>query len=328
MIPSWLTLDLLSKEPNRALNEALSVFSRMSRYSEIYGDIVIREHHFLPSSKLRQLMAATSFSDGVKLLEDSKYAFLSKASTMDEAEELMRSDLIDEINHAPLDSFGKSRMSYFYKYWDYENLKIALKSHVMGLVPELGMSFHGKQIFKMVAGEGVAPLKGTSLYRVAKGALYKYEKSKDPLDIDLYIDRVYFARAPLSLRNVVRKWIDVENAKMFYRVKGDERLFKRAYLPGGYISERRFMEGVHEKLFDKELSASSPSLREWLLDLRLLDYIYEDGVYNPMSFEFTFSYFVRRLYEVRMLDFLLSTRGYILPDISEYVRAYEQVMRL
>ena len=324
---NWLDWDRIKAHPDKVLLEAVNVFSRFSRYSEIYGDIILREHHFLNSSKLRQLAAAESFKDAVKLLEDTRYSYLSRVSSMDEAEELMRKDLIDEVLNAPLDRFGKARMSYVFRYWDYENLKIALKSHVMGLNPELGLSIYGTQLFKLVAENGLEPLKGIRLYKPAKLALHKYNKSKDPLDIDLYLDKFYFANHPLQLDSLFKVWIDIENTKAYYRVRGDERLFKRAYIPRGNLRYKDYLEGLHERAFEKELGYKG-SLREWVLDLRFVDEVYEDGLYNPLSFEFTLSYFVRRLYEVKMLDFLLSTRGYYVKGVLDYVHEYEKVMRL
>ena len=158
---------------------------------------------------------------------------------------------------------GRTEMAPFLYPYDYHNIKVCLKSEILGKTPnEDQLISVGQKDWKvmvaMVRDRNYANMRPTMRDAVQE-AMDLYGRTGDPQEIDLVLDKACYkdmvqgARETESqfLIDMIRLMIDVLNLKAFVRLKVMKRpwtFFKKVFVEEGFIPEDFFVSSYDESL--------------------------------------------------------------------------------
>ena len=226
---------------------------------------------------------------------------------------------------------------FFTLKYDYHNLKVVLKSRILGVgVPE-NLSTLGEvpveELLKLSKGEKDVAV--PKLMRLAfERAAEVYEETLDPQQVDLILDRALYEELNLLVQDIGHDFlksylaalVDLTNIKTMVRLKymeSDLRMLKKSLLPGGSIDleffEKMFQEPVpvliealaasnYSKVvkdgLENWVSSGSSAVYEKLVDDFLLGML-RKGLYKPFGLETVVGYLGARENELKILRVLM-----------------------
>ena len=226
---------------------------------------------------------------------------------------------------------------FFTLKYDYHNLKILLKSRILGINVLKNLSTLGEvpvdELLRLNKGEKDIAL--PKLMRVAfERATEVYEETLDPQQVDLILDRALYEELNLLVQDIghdflksyLAAMVDLTNIKTMVRLKYmevDLRDLEKFLLPGGSIDpeffEKMFQEPVpvliealaSSKYFmvvkeglENWMSTGSPAAYEKLADDFLLDML-RRGLYKPFGLETVVGYLGAKENELKILRVLI-----------------------
>ncbi|ADL08762.1 V-type ATP synthase subunit C [Thermosediminibacter oceani] len=226
---------------------------------------------------------------------------------------------------------------FFTLKYDYHNLKVVLKSRILGVEAPEKLSTLGEvpaeELFKLSKGESDAavPKRMRAAFEKAAEA---YEETRDPQQVDLVLDRALYDELNMLVREIGHDFlksyldalVDLTNIKTLVRLKymqADLRTLEKSLLPGGSIDTgffkkmfqepvsavidalafSRYSEVVREGL-ESWVSTNSPAVYERLSDDFLLSML-RKGLYKPFGLETVVGYLGARENELKILRVLM-----------------------
>ena len=217
-------------------------------YLYLSATLKAREANMLTRDKLERMLAAGSFADAAKLLQESGWPDLSglNASGVDKALSARRDEIFAELARAVPEP---ALLEIFRAKYDYHNAKAIIKGEGMGvsidhilstagrIAPETLLSAFREDDFRYI------PAKLGTAMAEAKGVL---ARTDNPQAADFVLDKAYFAEllelaetvtSPFAV-NYVRTLIDAANLRTCVRCSRmgkDPDFMRLALIEGGSV---------------------------------------------------------------------------------------------
>jgi len=253
--------------------------SEIIKYGFATGRVRVLETRMVSQARIKRLIEAENLDEVHRVLSETDYgAEMRSAETFAEVEAALESHLskayivLRESNiPAQMESFFRSR-------YDFLNLRVLLKS---GFGHQLGVSLSplgevpgeaAESIMKERTFDGLPAHLGLA----AKEALAEYGADQRLEDIDIILDRHYFANLLVLAGELRSKWItaytklliDLANGRIAVR-GGDEITSERwgdYLIPGGDIADSNWRAFIAAAA-DKTLSFPPGRLKEHLAEI-------------------------------------------------------------
>ena len=213
----------------------------MDREDFIQSSVRIRyaEKKLLTKQQLQRLADAKSLEDAIKLLNETSYSSeISKLDRPENYEEVL-SDVLNKTYRDVMEiSPDKSLVEILSCKYDYHNLKVLVKEHIFR-----------ELVLKNDEG----------LSKDFKECLEFYDKTKDPQDIDIFIDKKYFEKV-LGLAEefkldmiseYFRAMIDFINLRTFIRCRKQNQVketLEKVLIKGGDIETEKILEMFYDDI--------------------------------------------------------------------------------
>lgn len=232
----------------------------MDREDFIQSSVRIRyaEKKLLTKQQLYRLADAKSLEDAIKLLNETSYS--SELSKLDRPEnyEAVLSDVLNKTYRDVMEiSPDKSLVEILSCKYNYHNLKVLVKEYI------LKEKFNS--MYCMLDENGIETFRELALKddeglsKDFKESLEFYETTKDPQDIDIFIDKKYFEKV-LSLAEefkldmiseYFRAMIDFINLRTFIRCRKQNQVketLKKVLIEGGDVETERILEMFYDDI--------------------------------------------------------------------------------
>ncbi|MFQ5646436.1 MAG: V-type ATPase subunit [bacterium] len=227
-----------------------AIMGQNSLYTHAVGYVRALEVKLLKQSYLNRLSDASNTNDLLKILQETSYGeSFHDASGLSRYERVFTKelkevyDLISSISPEPeLIDIIKQR-------YDFHNVKVFLKSRVLGENPEDSISPLGTvdpDLIRQALEKEDLSLLPDFLQQAAREVEGWSENADDLLRLSLYLDKAYYRAARkradrsgvLFLRNLIGARIDLTNIRTIVRLsrmKADRKLLGEALIDGGLI---------------------------------------------------------------------------------------------
>lgn len=232
----------------------------MDRENFIQSSVRIRhaEKNLLTKQQLYRLADAKTLEDAIKLLNETSYS--SEISKLDRPEnyEQVLSEVLDKTYKEVMEiSPEKSLVEILSCKYEYHNLKVLVKEHILKeKFDSMYCMLDGNEIetFRELALKN-----DEGLSKDFKECLDFFEVSKDPQDIDIFIDKKYFEKV-LSLAEefkldmiseYFKAMIDFINLRTFIRCRKQNQVketLEKVLIKGGDIETDKILEMFYEDI--------------------------------------------------------------------------------
>lgn len=302
------------------------VIDDTSKYAFAGARLALMEKELLTQSDFEQFKMCATVQDFAKMLSDTVYAgLLESGDTIDQMIEMetirFRNELYEimpEADHWLLDTF-------FRKY-DYNNLKICLKTHLTGReIPVNDLSRAGVMPPEELAEYFSEEKKGWLPFPINyEGIKESYRKEKELRLIDAEVDRAYYRELLGAIRTLgdpsmsdfMAQWIDLKNIMIFTRCKMTGLPMSMFLLEGGYIEDEAYEKFDAEPNID--VAFTSPDFQIYLSVYRKgLESLEKTGSYAELDTAVR-NYFINLLTGVQDCFFSIKPfLGYLLAKEHE-----------
>lgn len=308
-----------------------------TQYTYAVAKIRAVEGRLLDRARLYRMAEAGSFEECLKLLQEAGYPAAEGGY-----EEMLRVQLTDTYAFLRGISPVKDTFDIFLIRSDYHNIKVLLKAEFLGktydhLLLETGR-YAAARIKKAVAERSFSGLPDR-MREAVTDALAAYDKSGDPQESDLILDRAaYQEMAELAQQSgskyvcdIVAAMTDLANLRIFMRVKEMGRgydFLSRALLPGGTLAPSAYLREVNLPLaeliagtrYDK-LDTQSITALEKAADNFLMESI-KSAKYVAFGIEPLIAYLLAKENEIRQVRIILTGKKNGIPadTIKERLR--------
>lgn len=221
-----------------------------TRYAYITGRIRALETRLLDKLKLERMIAATSAKASLSELEETDYGpYVSQLKDINNFEDLLHDELKRLYAFIDKWSLDKELTDLFRMRYDFHNLKVFLKNKFK----EKPLPLEELPFINLGTIESLKIGEAGKFLQIQKATTRVFEKSKNPQDIDIILDKEYYklylGKAEESENEFVidlfRREIDLINIKAFFRcraLKRNKDFFSKVFIPGGTLTERLFLE--------------------------------------------------------------------------------------
>ena len=267
-------------------------------YPYAVSKIKVKENKLLTKVALEQLANERNIEKIVSVLREKDYNFDIIERNEDfenvlkyEEEQLYKliKDIIDENDFIEI----------FLSQNDYYNIKLILKSKIQkkeykdnlvdsGIIPK-------QQIISIMENEEYNKFDNDTKNAIYE-ALEKYQKNKMPFIIDAILDKACFKKMEKLSKKIknefiqkyIEKLIDITNIKTFFRIRKiykDSSIFKIAYIQGGKISLKTFMDNINEddQNLRNKFSGFSETIEQALYNYEELDKFCDNYIMKYMK---------------------------------------------
>lgn len=232
----------------------------MDRENFIQSSVRIRyaEKKLLTKQQLQRLADAKSLEDAIKLLNETSYS--SELSKLDRAENYEKV-LSEVLNKTYKEVMGispeKSLVEIITCKYDYHNLKVLVKENI--LKEKFNSMYCMLDENEVETFRELAVKNEEDLSKDFKECLEFFETTKDPQDIDIFIDKKYFEKV-LSLSEsfgldmiseYFRAMIDFINLRTFIRCRKQNQVketLKKVLIEGGDVETDKILEMFHDDI--------------------------------------------------------------------------------
>ena len=232
----------------------------MDREDFIQSSVRIRyaEKKLLTKQQLQRLADAKSLEDAIKLLNETSYSSeISKLDRPENYEEVL-SDVLNKTYRDVMEiSPDKSLVEILSCKYNYHNLKVLVKEYILKekfdsmycMLDESGIETFRELALKNDEG----------LSKDFKECLEFYDKTKDPQDIDIFIDKKYFEKV-LGLAEefkldmiseYFRAMIDFINLRTFIRCRKQNQVketLEKVLIKGGDIETEKILDMFYDDI--------------------------------------------------------------------------------
>ncbi len=229
-----------------------------TRYAYITGRVRALEVRLLDKLKMERMVAATSVKASFSELEETDYgSYVSQLKDINNFEELLHDELRRLYFFIDKWSLNRELTDLFRMRYDFHNLKVFLKNKFK----EKPLPLEKLPFVNLGTVDPKEIEKAEELLETQKKTTEAFEKSKNPQDIDIILDKEYYKLCLGKAResedkfviNLFRREIDLINIKTFFRcraLKRDKVFFSKVFLEGGCLTKKLFLE-----FYEKEENA-------------------------------------------------------------------------
>lgn len=232
----------------------------MDRENFIQSSVRIRhaEKNLLTKQQLHRLADAKTLEDAIKLLNETSYS--SEISKLDRPEnyEQVLSEVLDKTYKDVMEiSPEKSLVEILSCKYEYHNLKVLVKEYI--LKEKFDSMYCMLDANEIETFRELALKDDEDLSKDFKECLEFFEITKDPQDIDIFIDKKYFEKV-LNLTEefklemiseYFRAMIDFLNLRTFIRCRKQNQLketLEKVLIKGGDVETDRILEMFYEDI--------------------------------------------------------------------------------
>ena len=232
----------------------------MDRENFIQSSVRIRhaEKKLLTKQQLQRLADAKNLEDAIKLLNETSYSSeLSKLDRPENYEQVLSEVLNKTYKEAMEISPDKSLVEILSCKYDYHNLKVLVKENILKeKFDSMYCMLDGNEI---EAFRELALKNDEGLSKDFKECLDFFETTKDPQDIDIFIDKKYFEKV-LSLAEdfklemiteYFKAMIDFINLRTFIRCRKQNQVketLEKVLIKGGDIDTDKILDMFYEDI--------------------------------------------------------------------------------
>lgn len=232
----------------------------MDRENFIQSSVRIRhaEKKLLTKQQLQRLADAKNLEDAIKLLNETSYS--SELSKLDRPEnyEQVLSEVLNKTYKETMEiSPEKSLVEILSCKYDYHNLKVLVKENILKeKFDSMYCMLDGNEI---EAFRELALKNDEGLSKDFKECLDFFETTKDPQDIDIFIDKKYFEKV-LSLAEgfklemiteYFKAMIDFINLRTFIRCRKQNQVketLEKVLIKGGDVETDKILDMFYEDI--------------------------------------------------------------------------------
>ena len=232
----------------------------MDRENFIQSSVRIRhaEKKLLTKQQLQRLADAKNLEDAIKLLNETSYSSeLSKLDRPENYEQVLSEVLNKTYKEAMEISPEKSLVEILSCKYDYHNLKVLVKENILKeKFDSMYCMLDGNEI---EAFRELALKNDEGLSKDFKECLDFFETTKDPQDIDVFIDKKYFEKV-LSLAEdfklemiteYFKAMIDFINLRTFIRCRKQNQVketLEKVLIKGGDVETDKILDMFYEDI--------------------------------------------------------------------------------
>ena len=232
----------------------------MDRENFIQSSVRIRhaEKKLLTKQQLQRLADAKNLEDAIKLLNETSYSSeLSKLDRPENYEQVLSEVLNKTYKEAMEISPDKSLVEILSCKYDYHNLKVLVKENI--LKEKFDSMYCMLDENEIEAYRELALKNDEGLSKDFKECLDFFETTKDPQDIDIFIDKKYFEKV-LSLAEdfklemiteYFKAMIDFINLRTFIRCRKQNQVketLEKVLIKGGDIDTDKILDMFYEDI--------------------------------------------------------------------------------
>lgn len=232
----------------------------MDRENFIQSSVRIRhaEKKLLTKQQLQRLADAKNLEDAIKLLNETSYSSeLSKLDRPENYEKVLSEVLNKTYKEAMEISPEKSLVEILSCKYDYHNLKVLVKENI--LKEKFDSMYCMLDENEIEAFRELAFKNDEGLSQDFKECIAFFETTKDPQDIDIFIDKKYFEKV-LSLAEgfkldmiseYFRAMIDFINLRTFIRCRKQNQVketLEKVLIKGGDVETDKILEMFYEDI--------------------------------------------------------------------------------
>ena len=232
----------------------------MDRENFIQSSVRIRhaEKKLLTKQQLQRLADAKNLEDAIKLLNETSYSSeLSKLDRPENYEQVLSEVLNKTYKEAMEISPEKSLVEILSCKYDYHNLKVLVKENI--LKEKFDSMYCMLDENEIEAFRELALKNDEGLSKDFKECLDFFETTKDPQDIDIFIDKKYFEKV-LSLAEgfklemiteYFKAMIDFINLRTFIRCRKQNQVketLEKVLIKGGDIETDKILDMFYEDI--------------------------------------------------------------------------------
>lgn len=232
----------------------------MDRENFIQSSVRIRhaEKKLLTKQQLQRLADAKNLEDAIKLLNETSYSSeLSKLDRPENYEKVLSEVLNKAYKEAMEISPEKSLVEILSCKYDYHNLKVLVKENI--LKEKFDSMYCMLDENEIEAFRELAFKNDEGLSQDFKECIAFFETTKDPQDIDIFIDKKYFEKV-LSLAEgfkldmiseYFRAMIDFINLRTFIRCRKQNQVketLEKVLIKGGDIETDKILDMFYEDI--------------------------------------------------------------------------------
>lgn len=232
----------------------------MDRENFIQSSVRIRhaEKKLLTKQQLQRLADAKNLEDAIKLLNETSYSSeLSKLDRPENYEQVLSEVLNKTYKEAMEISPEKSLVEILSCKYDYHNLKVLVKENI--LKEKFDSMYCMLDENEIEAFRELALKNDEGLSKDFKECLDFYETTKDPQDIDIFIDKKYFEKV-LSLAEgfklemiteYFKAMIDFINLRTFIRCRKQNQVketLEKVLIKGGDVETDKILDMFYEDI--------------------------------------------------------------------------------
>ena len=232
----------------------------MDRENFIQSSVRIRhaEKKLLTKQQLQRLADAKNLEDAIKLLNETSYSSeLSKLDRPENYEQVLSEVLNKTYKEAMEISPEKSLVEILSCKYDYHNLKVLVKENI--LKEKFDSMYCMLDESEIEAFRELALKNDEGLSKDFKECLDFFETTKDPQDIDIFIDKKYFEKV-LSLAEgfklemiteYFKAMIDFINLRTFIRCRKQNQVketLEKVLIKGGDVETDKILDMFYEDI--------------------------------------------------------------------------------
>mgnify|MGYP000886724225 FL=1 len=232
----------------------------MDRENFIQSSVRIRhaEKKLLTKQQLQRLADAKNLEDAIKLLNETSYSSeLSKLDRPENYEQVLSEVLNKTYKEAMEISPDKSLVEILSCKYDYHNLKVLVKENI--LKEKFDSMYCMLDENEIEAFRELALKNDEGLSKDFKECLDFFETTKDPQDIDIFIDKKYFEKV-LSLAEgfklemiteYFKAMIDFINLRTFIRCRKQNQVketLEKVLIKGGDVETDKILDMFYEDI--------------------------------------------------------------------------------
>lgn len=232
----------------------------MDRENFIQSSVRIRhaEKKLLTKQQLQRLADVKNLEDAIKLLNETSYSSeLSKLDRPENYEQVLSEVLNKTYKEAMEISPDKSLVEILSCKYDYHNLKVLVKENI--LKEKFDSMYCMLDENEIEAFRELALKNDEGLSKDFKECLDFFETTKDPQDIDIFLDKKYFEKV-LSLAEgfklemiteYFKAMIDFINLRTFIRCRKQNQVketLEKVLIKGGDVETDKILEMFYEDI--------------------------------------------------------------------------------
>jgi len=262
------------------------MFTHAEKYTYITGRIRVKETHMLNAVDLDRMINAPSAKESFRVLNDTDFSnnlLELPEGKLEKFQRVLDDELHDVRHFLKLNVPEENIMRYLALKYNFSNLKILLKEKIFNITEdeEMGsmttvskdfleecIDYQPKKVTKKRKTVTLSDLKLVYHLSVKEVMDYydKHDEAKNPVMIDLILDKHYFAEllrwakffGSQFIKDYIVTQIDLHNISTFLRIKrADHRrdILKLSMIDGGKIENDVYFSSIEESLdhFKKEL---------------------------------------------------------------------------